>query len=169
MNRIDEIWFFMGKAISYNKKDNRKFYFDKKNDKLFSLDHLDKMIMPCYRNEHVISPEENKKYLELIISSFNEYSFLDYIFEVPRISFTQKKEVLIQFVEELNDLGLKEKLNAELSLFEEYDDFDFKYNLREVNFELYAKFDMFKGRFVAKKSKEIMDSLGIKVNTPVIW
>jgi nuclear transport factor 2 (NTF2) superfamily protein len=169
MNKSDELWFFIGKAISYGSDRSRRFFFDKVNNKLFSLKYENGAFIPCFKNENWSSSEDIKKYLYSMASMFEDGFDSKKIVEIPRVSFVEKREVLDKFIDEMDDFDLKKRLIDSLGSSNENDEFDFKYNLRDSNFKLYAKFDMERGRFIAIRTKEVMNFMGIMESTSIAW
>lgn len=168
MNREDEFWHFIMKAVLNEGWINRKFYFDSKNDCVFSLQFDDSKIKVHYRNVHTKKTPELEKYFEEVLRLFSENRPERYV-EIPQIPFSDKKTFLLNYAANLDNHELRIVLFEEVNNYSEEDKFDFKFDLRNFDFRTYAQFDMERGRFTNSKGLELINSIGLTDIKKVMW
>ncbi|WP_298145024.1 hypothetical protein [Flavobacterium sp.] len=164
MNTIDKYYFFLQKAIT-NVEFDKKYYFEKENDLLYCTIKTETGLSQYFRNENVQVDKSKRILVKGLIE--NEINTV----EIPKILFLDKKKFLVDFVDNEEDLELKEKLKQELELFNESSDFlnCFIEIIQSVDKRKAYDFHMALGSFLSVKIKEITESMGLTENSDVVW
>ena len=164
MNKEDEFWFFVMKAITAATTNNNFYFYDNIEDMLFALKKEKKEFFPIYRNTARQSTIQN---VETISRAIQKVKRLDnQIIQLPKLSLEEKKDFFIGFLSTIKDTLLKSKLQSSIITFSENDDFLFT---KKISSDLDFRYDMGKGKFITDKIKEIYYPLGISEKSKVIW
>lgn len=168
MNKEDQFWYILMKAVSGESGSNRKFYFDPLNNCIFSLIFEDSGIRVHYRNSHITTSPELEEYFKTVIPKFNEDLPTEFI-EIPRISFSEKRSFLKKFVQNVKDSSLQAVLFEDLKNYPEQDTLDFKVDLKRLDSKLFFQFDMERGKFLSSQAMNLVSPLGITDQTEIMW
>ncbi len=161
MNEKDKFWFWTLTAIS-NADINFAYYYNKQNDELFALNFKGKEYLPIFKNES----SSNKALDDAFLRNIGYLKRnLDIIIKLPSLSLNDKKGFLQQFLLEITEGLEKEKLKLQVNSYKDNDVF----NLNIENKQLYVKFDIEKGAFLARKVVEYYMPLGISENSKLVW
>jgi hypothetical protein len=167
MNKRDEYWFWLAKAITEPKNTDNFFYYNKFDDELFAITILEGKTKPFYRNLSTLSNEENNRLFEKNIRDLNSGASNSVL--LPRLSLKEKKEFLVRFSEQLTDERLKNALLADISELSDNDKFGFKIDLKKEDKNVAYNYDLQRGEYIVDKVREMYFPLGISENTRLLW
>lgn len=167
MNKQDEYYFIVVKAISEPQISNNHYYYDALTERVFCLSFKGGRFYPHYRNLS-IKPSIDKMavFTDLIKKVENNESS---IHELSRISTQSKKDFLSKYVDSIPDLHLKQILYEELEGYTDENPFAFKFDLSHYNKSIYSDFDKQKHLFLFPKIEEMYSFFNWDIILDVVW
>lgn len=167
MNKMDEYWFWIMRAISAPNLSPIDYFYDTKNDQLFSFTIENDKYKPEFRNEYSERIFKNKELLSAKVKLILDNA--PYLVKLHRLSVIEKRNHLLYCSSFVADISVRQILEKEASSFTEVDMFKFKYDIKKYNPSLYQKVDIAIGSFLAKMAEDTYTPLGITSNTRILW
>ncbi|MDB9383651.1 hypothetical protein PN465_15710 [Nodularia spumigena CS-584] len=118
MNKIDEIIFFLNKAIT-NVSEDRKYFIDKIDKTLFCMVPYLNGYKLHIKNKNVLPSRDKIIYVE---RTFQSKLLNNMVEEIPKIPFFKKNEFLEQFLATVEDSNLYNDLSQEKKLVDDKSD-----------------------------------------------
>jgi hypothetical protein len=168
MNKEDEYWFWVMKAITEPITSNLYFFWDEKEDLLFAtIINENNNFEPFIRTSFMGNRDE-------VILTMN-YEILKVkdmdpsIIKLTRLSLQEKKDFFYDFILTISDQELRATLLDEINILTESDSFNLKTDLKSINRPLYIRYDMARGKFIVSKIAKYYTSLGISEESTLLW
>lgn len=161
MNKKDEFWFFVIRAISATGDDQYQYYYNKPKNVLFAIKRELANIQPLSRQPVDENSVLKEKVIKLIKSDAN--------IKLDRLSLAEKKQLLNKALDCLTDVALKNSLEAEVDALKETDKLIFKKDLRKINFLMFLQIDMRLNNLLTKEISLKYFPLGISEETNILW
>ncbi|MEA9414465.1 MULTISPECIES: hypothetical protein [unclassified Flavobacterium] len=167
MNKIDEFWYILTKAI-LNKNEDMIYLYDRPNDLILSYLFKNNNAIPYYKNEEL--KQINSVYRNNVVENFDHvYSRFTQndssIFKLKAISDQEKKQFLDDFIFDIEDSYKKQIIECvNINNLEKGGSL-----LSKINFEKSMTYSNKLGIFLNEKFLDLYFPLGISTNTNVVW
>ena len=148
---------------------NESFYFDKLNNEFFSIIITDYFMLDENLNiaKNTSSSYTSNNQNELV-NRINRIENKDvYIVSIPHLTSKERKELLNQFLESIDDPREKERIQ-QLSLNRERTTFDKKFDIESTQ-EIVEGWNNYKNRILLSKAESFLNLNKVNIDVACIW
>ncbi|GAA3592891.1 UPF0158 family protein [Flavivirga amylovorans] len=148
---------------------NEVFYLDKKINEFFSILATDYFMLDDNFNlAKNTSTSYSKKNENDLINRIQRIENNDnQIIEVPRLSFNERKKILIEFLDSVNDENEKERIKN-LYLNTDRTIFNRKFEI-ESNKDIIKNWNKYKNEILLSKAESFLNLNNININSTKVW
>lgn len=165
MNKIDEYYFNVYKAITIPHESAIQYFYNNYIDGIFSVVKEGKQLVPRLRNPTI--GEKNKIILG---KSIRGIAMGDPgIVLLPTISFEERQGFFLLFMEGISDLVIKNDVEGDIRNYSTSDEFELKVDLKSMSMVVYMDYYYKRAAFIGQMIEKMYQPLGITERTEIIW
>ncbi len=148
---------------------NEIFYLDKKDNEFFSILATDYFMLDDNFNlaKNTSTPYSKKNEVDLINRIQRIENDDNQIIEVPRLSFNERKKILIEFLDSINDENEKERIKN-LYLNTDRTIFNRKFEI-ESSKDIIKNWNIYKNEILLSKAESFLNLNNININSTKVW
>lgn len=169
MNKLDEHYFFLNKAISEGLFNTHRYYYDINSDELFGLIFYDIDVINPYLRNILSNNSEiinclNKK-IKLVVNKDSS------IVELPRLSIDSRRNILLSVSKKFQDERIEKVISSRLEYITESKalQIEDKNGIAILGLDLSFNFSVEMTNQILNEVKKIYYPLGISEDSKILW